>query len=49
MSEELQLTEDWYRKFNRYASDLYPGRYTYEKCFELARTAINIRLLAEVH
>ncbi len=37
----------WYEKFSRFAEDLYPGRYTREKCFELAEMALEIRHLAK--
>ncbi len=41
------LAEKWYLLFNRYAEDLYPGRYTREKCLELAEMAQEISALAE--
>ena len=30
------LANQWYSDFNRFAGDLYPGRYTFSKCQELA-------------
>ncbi len=41
-----ELADRWHKLFNRYASDLYPGRYTREKCRELAEQAIEIQRLA---
>lgn len=41
-----ELAAAWYEMFNRYAGDLYPGRYTHEKCVELAAMAVEIRALA---
>ena len=40
------LAADWYDLFSRYAADLYPGRYTREKCLRLAEQAVEIRRLA---
>lgn len=40
-AETLALA--WYDKFNRFAADLYPGRYTMEKCRELAELALAIK------
>ncbi|MBM3464498.1 MAG: quinolinate synthase NadA [Armatimonadetes bacterium] len=43
------LTErasEWYELFNRYAGDLYPGRYTLERCRELAEMSDRISELA---
>ena len=37
-----ELAREWYEKFNRFADDLYPGRYTFEKCQELAEQALEI-------
>lgn len=42
-----ELARQWYDKFSRYAEDLYPGRYTQEKCLELAELALEILHLAE--
>src|SRR3989344_4102788 len=42
----VQLGVKWYELFSRYAEDLYPGRYTREKCRELAEQAIEIKRLA---
>lgn len=36
----------WYELFNKYAGDLYPGRYTKEFCLELAEQALEIKELA---
>lgn len=36
----------WYERFSKYAEDLYPGRYTKEKCYELAAIALEVRKLA---
>jgi quinolinate synthase len=41
------LAEKWYEKFSRFAEDLYPGRYTKERCLELAEMAQEILHLAE--
>ena len=41
------VAAQWYELFNRYAGDLYPGRYTPEKCRELAEMAVEIRRLAQ--
>lgn len=41
------VAHDWYEKFSRYAEDLYPGRYTKEKCLELAGLALAIKKLAK--
>lgn len=40
-----ELATRWYEFFNRYAEDLYPGRYTKEKCCELAEQAEEIKRL----
>lgn len=40
------LAANWYDLFSRYAADLYPGRYTREKCLQLAEQAVEIRRLA---
>lgn len=40
------LAAAWEDLFQRYAADLYPGRYTHEKCLELADQAVEIRRLA---
>lgn len=40
------LAREWYERFNRFAADLYPGRYTLAKCRELASLAIEIGYLA---
>ena len=44
--EAKTLAADWYDLFSRYAADLYPGRYTREKCLYLAEQAVEIRRLA---
>jgi len=36
----------WYELFSKYAEDLYPGRYTKEKCDELASIALEVKKLA---
>jgi quinolinate synthase len=41
-----ELAERWFELFNRNAGDLYPGRYTIEKCRELAEMAREIKSLA---
>ena len=40
------LATEWYDLFSRYAADLYPGRYTRERCLQLAEDALEIRRLA---
>lgn len=40
------LASRWYELFSRHAEDLYPGRYTQEKCLELAELAFEIIDLA---
>ena len=45
--DAASLAADWYDRFSRYAADLYPGRYTREKCLQLAEQAVEIRRLAE--
>jgi quinolinate synthase len=42
----VKLADQWYELFSRHAEDLYPGRYTREKCLELAEMALEIRALA---
>lgn len=37
----------WYDLFSRYAEDLYPGRYTMEKCLELVEQADAIKRLTK--
>ena len=44
-TKELGLK--WHELFSKYAEDLYPGRYTLNKCLELAEQAEEIRRLAE--
>ncbi len=44
--EANALAAEWYALFSRYAADLYPGRYTREKCRQLAEQAVEIRRLA---
>lgn len=44
--EATALAAEWYDLFSRYAADLYPGRYTREKCVQLAEQAVEIRRLA---
>lgn len=46
MSEVQVLASEWHEKFNRFAGDLYPGRYTPALCLELAEQAVEIRRLA---
>lgn len=41
------LGEQWYNLFQKYAEDLYPERYTRQKCLELAEMAQEIRSLAK--
>lgn len=41
-----ELAKEWYEKFNRFAGDLYPGRYTPEFTQHLAELAAEIRELA---
>ncbi|MEE9520038.1 MAG: hypothetical protein V3V93_07230, partial [bacterium] len=40
------LASRWYERFSRHAEDLYPGRYTLERCLELAELALEIIDLA---
>lgn len=42
-----ELAQKWYELFSRYAEDLYPGRYTKEKCLELAELGLKIKELAK--
>ncbi|MBI2443105.1 MAG: quinolinate synthase NadA [Candidatus Levybacteria bacterium] len=42
-----KLAQTWYERFSKYAEDLYPGRYTKEKCLELAEQAFEIKKLAK--
>ncbi|MCL5267450.1 MAG: quinolinate synthase NadA [Bacteroidetes bacterium] len=42
-----ELGLKWHELFSRYAEDLYPGRYTANKCLELAEQAVEILRLAE--
>ncbi|MFN8627189.1 MAG: quinolinate synthase NadA [Candidatus Binatia bacterium] len=44
--EAKALAQQWYELFSRYAADLYPGRYTWEKCLQLAEQGVEIRRLA---
>jgi quinolinate synthase len=44
--EAKGLATEWYDLFSRHAADLYPGRYTREKCAQLAQQALEIRRLA---
>lgn len=37
------LAREWYKKFNEFAGDLYPERYSYAKCLELAEMALEIK------
>lgn len=41
-----ELGLHWYELFNRHAEDLYPGRYTRERCLLLAKQAFEIKRLA---
>lgn len=41
-----ELAAKWFERFNRHAEDLYPGRYTFQFCWELAEQAIEIDRLA---
>lgn len=41
-----ELAKDWYEKFNRFAGDLYPGRYTPEFTNYLAELALEIQEMA---
>ncbi len=40
-----ELARHWHELFSQYAEDLYPARYTYEKCLELAEIALDIKAL----
>lgn len=40
------LADRWYERFSRYAEDLYPGRYTRQRCLELAEMGLEIQELA---
>ncbi len=42
-----ELGFKWYELFSKYAEDLYPGRYTLNKCLELAEQAGEILRLAK--
>lgn len=42
-----ELAREWYEKFNRFAGDLYPGRYTWEFTLHLARLGLKIRERAQ--
>jgi len=44
--EAKGLATEWYDLFSRHAADLYPGRYTRDKCLQLAQQALEIRRLA---
>ncbi|MBI2109219.1 MAG: quinolinate synthase NadA [Parcubacteria group bacterium] len=46
MATVVKLAQTWYELFNRHAGDLYPERYTEEKCRELAEQAIEIKARA---
>ncbi len=46
-SSTRELGLRWHELFSRHAEDLYPGRYTANKCFELAEQAVEIHRLAE--
>ena len=41
------VANNWYEKFSRFAEDLYPGRYSQQKCLELAEMSIAIKELAK--
>jgi quinolinate synthase len=45
-SEATALGKEWHERFERWAADLYPNRYTPEFCRELAEKALEIRRLA---
>ncbi|MBI4080331.1 MAG: quinolinate synthase NadA [Candidatus Levybacteria bacterium] len=47
MTKASLLAQQWYESFSRHAEDLYPGRYTKERCIELAEQAIQIKRLAK--
>ena len=40
------VADRWYELFSRHAEDLYPGRYTREKCLELAEMGLEILVRA---
>lgn len=46
MNETQKLAWEWFERFNRLAGDLYPGRYSFPKCLELAEMAAEIIALA---
>ncbi len=46
MTETIQF-DDWYDKFNRFAGDLYPGRYSREFVRDLVEQGREVRALAE--
>lgn len=46
MQTVQQRASEWHEKFNRFAGDLYPGRYTESFCRELAEQAEEIAALA---
>lgn len=45
MATAIGLTAKWYIDFNRFAGDLYPGRYTYPFCQDLAELSMEIDYL----
>jgi len=47
MLSTKELGLKWQDLFSKYAEDLYPGRYTPNKCMELAEQAVEIYRLAE--
>ena len=46
LMEAKGLATEWYDLFSRHAAHLYPGRYTRDKCLQLAQQALEIRRLA---
>ena len=46
LGSTIELARHWHALFSRFAEDLYPSRYTYDKCLELAEMAQEIIALA---
>lgn len=46
MATVRALARKYYERFSRFAADLYPGRYSFEMCLELAEMEAQIRRLA---
>lgn len=46
MADAISLAAKWHVNFNRFAGDLYPGRYSYTFCRDLAELAVEVDYLA---